>query len=499
MGVVVKEGIKGTVVSYIGAGIGAITTLFIYPYFLSPEEVGLMRLLIDVATMFSFFALLGAQSVMVKFFSYFQQRNLEKTFISICFVVPLLGFVAVSGVVCFFSKPIINAFEGNSQLFATSFYHALPLALAMVVLALFETLSTIYRRIFASRFIRDILIRILTIALIFLYFYHLISITALAAGLALVYGIAAIANGIYYHHTGAFSLSYPSGKILSRKLTWNMSKFGGNTILAGLGSMLIGKIDVIMISSKINLTNTGIYAIAFFIATMIEIPARSINSLVVPQVSAELNSGNMHKVAELYKKVTLNQLLISGTLLLLIWINIDNFFAIMPNGDIYDAGKYVVLFIGLGKFVDLATGINSTIIGYSKYYFLTPFCTILLGGLAIVSNLILIPRLGITGAAIASLASLFIYNSIMVVLVQVLLKVQPFTWKCLQVAATLTAAFGISLLLPRMANPYISFAAQTAVVGFFVIFATLAFRLSDEAVEATKMVMGRVKNVIRRR
>jgi O-antigen/teichoic acid export membrane protein len=497
MGVVVKESLKGTIVSYIGAGIGAAITLFVYPYFLSPEEVGLIRLLIDVATMFSFFALLGIQNIMIKFFSHFKQQHHEKAFISFCFFIPLLGFIAVGGIVCLLSKPIINAFAGNSQLFADNFYYTLPLALTMVALLLFETLSTIYRRIFVSRFMRDILIRILTIALVILYFQHIISITALAVGIAIVYGIAAVANGIYYHHIGIFSPSYSSNKMLSRKLVWSMTKFGGNSILAGLGGMLIGKIDVIMISSEINLTNTGVYAIAFFIATMIEIPARAINSLVVPQVSAELNSGNIPKVAELYKKITQNQLLISGTLLLLIWINIDNFFAIMPNGNLYNAGKYVVLFIGLGKFVDLTTGINSAIIGYSKYYYFTPFCTILLGILAIVSNLILIPKLGITGAAIASLTSLFIYNSIMVVLVQVLLKMQPFTWKCLQIAIMLLAAFGVSLLLPSIDNPYVSFVVQFAVVGIFAIFVTMKFKLSEEAVDTIKMVVRKVIGIIR--
>ncbi len=229
MGVIIKEGLKGTVVSYIGAGIGAITTLFIYPYFLSPEEVGLVRLLIDVATIFSFFALLGSTSVMVKFFSYFKQRHHEKTFILLCFFVPLLGFVAVSGIVLLFSKPIIDAFAGNSQLFSDNFYYTLPLALTIVLLTFFEVLSTIYRRIFFSRFTRDILIRILSITLIFLYFYRVIEITAFVTGFALVYGLAAIANGLYYKSIGAFRMVKPSGKILSRKLAWSMTKFGGNT------------------------------------------------------------------------------------------------------------------------------------------------------------------------------------------------------------------------------------------------------------------------------
>ena len=499
MGVVVKEGLKGTVVSYVGAGIGALITLFVYPYFLTPEEVGLLRLLIDVATMLSFFALLGMQSVMVKFFAQFREKGQERVFISLCFVVPLLGFVAVSGIVCLFSTAIINAFSDNSQLFVDSFYHTLPLAFALVVLMLFETLSTIYRRIFAARFIRDILVRLLTIALIFLYFYEAVHLTGLVAGLALVYGVAAVVNGVYYHHVGIFAPSSPFGKKIPRQLAWNMTKFGGNTLLAGLGGIMIGKIDVIMISSGLNLSYTGIYAIAFFIATVIEIPARSINALVVPQVSAELHVGNLQKVAELYRKVTLNQLLISGALLLLIWVNVDNIFAIMPNGGVYEAGKYVVLFIGLGKFVDLITGVNSAIINYSRYYFLIPFCTLLLGALTIVSNLILIPRLGITGAAIGSFSALFIYNTLMVVLVRVLLKVQPFTWQCLRVVVALAAAFGVALLLPTLANPYLNLALKTTVVGFFTIFVTLKFKLTAEAVEAVRMVMGRVRGVFRRK
>ncbi len=493
MGVVIKEGLKGTIVSYIGAGIGAITTLFIYPYFLTPEEVGLIRLLLDVATIFSFFSLLGITNIMVKFFPYFKQRHHEKTFISFCFFIPLLGFLIVCGIICLFSQQIINVFSSNSQLFSNNFFYTIPLALATVVLLFFETLSTIYRRIFASRFIRDILIRILTIGLIFLYFYGVINTTAFVAGFSLVYLIAALVNCMYYHHIDAFRLTRPTDKILTRSLAWSMSKFGGNTILAGLGGMLISKIDVLMISSKINLTNTGIYTIAFFIATMIEIPARSINSLVVPQVSAELHNGNMHKVSELYKKITQNQLLISGTLLLLIWINIDSLFTIMPNGDIYDAGKYVVLFIGLGKFVDLITGINSNIIGYSKYYYLTPFCTILLGVLAIVSNLILIPRFGITGAAIASLASLFIYNSLMIVLVKVLLHMQPFTWSCLRIALAICGAFVLSLVLPQLYNPYLNILLQSSVVTFFIIFVSVRFKLSQEANEAAKMVTQKIQ------
>ena len=45
-----KESISGTIVTYIGVGIGFLTTFFILAKFLTPEEIGLTRLLPELAT-----------------------------------------------------------------------------------------------------------------------------------------------------------------------------------------------------------------------------------------------------------------------------------------------------------------------------------------------------------------------------------------------------------------------------------------------------------------
>ena len=44
MGIVIRQSIKASIVSYAGAVIGAVSTIFIYPYFLSPELIGLNRI-----------------------------------------------------------------------------------------------------------------------------------------------------------------------------------------------------------------------------------------------------------------------------------------------------------------------------------------------------------------------------------------------------------------------------------------------------------------------
>jgi len=51
-----------------------------------------------------------------------------------------------------------------------------------------------------------------------------------------------------------------------------------------------------------------------------------------------------------------------------IWCNIDSIFELIPNGEIYSPGKWVVFYIGLSKLFDMATGVNQEIVGTSKYY-----------------------------------------------------------------------------------------------------------------------------------
>ena len=79
----------------------------------------------------------------------------------------------------------------------------------------------------------------------------------------------------------------------------------------------------------------------------------------------------------------------------------------MPKGEVYKVGKFVVLFVMLGKLIDMASGANGEIIGLSKYYKFNMYCILFLAVLTVVGNYFLIPALGVTGAALATAISLF--------------------------------------------------------------------------------------------
>ena len=77
MGIIARQSIKGTVVTYLGVVIGFITTFFVLTRFLSSEEIGLVRVLIDAATLFVGLAQLGTSSSLIRFAPWFKDGEAE--------------------------------------------------------------------------------------------------------------------------------------------------------------------------------------------------------------------------------------------------------------------------------------------------------------------------------------------------------------------------------------------------------------------------------------
>ena len=108
MGIVIRQSIKGTIVSYIGAFIGMVSTIFIYPYFLTPELIGLNRILIDSAFLFAFFAQIGIPNAIIKFSPKLKQKGLIREAYRYALLLPLISFVFF-GTLVFLGK---DSFQG---------------------------------------------------------------------------------------------------------------------------------------------------------------------------------------------------------------------------------------------------------------------------------------------------------------------------------------------------------------------------------------------------
>jgi O-antigen/teichoic acid export membrane protein len=272
----------------------------------------------------------------------------------------------------------------------------------------------------------------------------------------------------------------PNFSFLTKPLIKEMGLFMLYMIIAGSGSSIANKIDIGMITSKISLSGTGIYTIAFFIAAFIEVPTRSIFQITTPFAIDAIKNNEHAKLDSLYKRVALNQFVIAGFLFLLIWINVDNLYKIMPHGDLYSNGKYVIFFIGLSKVFDAATGINASILNYSKYYYYTLYFIFVLAALAFFNNLVFIKMYGITGAAIATAISIFLYNIILVIFVKLKLKTQPVTFKTLIALIVFFVIFYINTIIPHFQNVIIDASIRSVIITGLFSFLVLKLKISSD-------------------
>ena len=75
MGVIAKQSIRGTIVTYLGIAVGVVTTFFVLTRFLTTEEIGLARVLIDAAMLFIGLAQLGTNASIIRFYPYFKEKD----------------------------------------------------------------------------------------------------------------------------------------------------------------------------------------------------------------------------------------------------------------------------------------------------------------------------------------------------------------------------------------------------------------------------------------
>lgn len=109
MGVIIRQSIKGTIANYIGIAVGFVTTFFILTKYLTTEEVGLTRVLVDAAILFSTLAQLETGLSILRYFPYFKDDDKNHGIFFWTLIIPFIGFL-VFLVVFFLCKKTNNQY-----------------------------------------------------------------------------------------------------------------------------------------------------------------------------------------------------------------------------------------------------------------------------------------------------------------------------------------------------------------------------------------------------
>lgn len=496
MGIVINQSIRGTITNYIGTLIGFVTIMF-QTKLLGAEIIGLSKILLEAGNLFSSFAQLGTTASTVRFFPYFKnEKNRNNGFFFYLMIVPFIGLLIFIPLLLLLKETVCEYFK-SSPLFVEYYNWIIPLMCFLTYWGVFESYSSVLLRITIPKIIREIVFRLLIIIVYTLYAFDLIDLTGFVACYILVYGISASATFYYLSRIAPVSMKHDFSYV-DKPLRKNFLSYTSILLIGSLGASVMGKIDIFMIGSDSGLASTGIYTIAAYMAAVVEIPSRSISAVTLPLASQAMMNGDTDKVNELYKKVSLHQFLIGSIIFILIWINIDNIYDIIPNGDDFRAGKWVVLFIGIGKLIEVTFNFGSNLISYSRYFHWALYFVLFMAVLTVFTNNWLIPIFGISGAAIATGISYLINFGLQQILIFTKLKGNPFSIGTVKQLFVILILFGLDFILPEVKNPWIDGIYRSSIIASTGILLIYFLKISKEINTITDHVLatciGKKKN-----
>ena len=427
MGIIVRQSIKGTVVTYLGAALGFFTTFFVLTKYLTAEEIGLTKVMMDAAILLAGLGQLGTNASIMRFFSHFNdEEHGDHGFFFWTVIIPFFGILIYSIIFLLFKVPISNFFAQNSQLFVDYFYFVIPLAFFMLYTTVFETNSNVLQRIAVPKLIREVGIRIMLLATYLLYGFKIISLDGMMISFCAIYAIATLLNIIYLLTLRKISFK-PDLKFITKEIRREYLKYTSFLILAALGGLITPIINSLFVTAKMGLESTGIFTIATYVTSVIGMAYISLYNISQPLISQAIRHDEMEEAEKLSKKVSYHQLIVSTLVFLLIWINIDLFFDILPNGDVFRKGKYVIFILGISKVTYSTLSISGSVLSYSNHYYYSLLLSFLLTGTAILLNLILIPMYGMEGASLATLASYVLFFTFQLALIKWKINVNVMT------------------------------------------------------------------------
>ncbi len=499
MGIIQKQGIKSSIFIMIGFVIGAVNLLVLFPLFFSKNDQGLIRAMIDIGATLSVFCTLGTLPVVYKFFPFYNHylgpKKNELPFLTL--IINLIGFGLLIWI-GWENKEFIIRKLGKSPSLANYFNYVYPYTFFLLIFYWLEAFAWGLQKGVLTNFLRETAIRILTTLLILAFGLKWLNLDQFILLFSGIYVIPTLL--LIYNLSQSQEWSFRSFKISSvtKRLKGKMLNFALFVFAGQFFNLLARTNDTFMIVGLRGLSDAGIFAIATYVAAIMEIPQRSLTSISIPVLAKSWKDKDFANIKHVYHKSVSNLLAVGLLLFGLIWLNIENLVSFLnwisnKESGGYDALVPLIFIMGLAKLVDLATGVNGQIIGTSNFWRFDFFTNLFYIVLSIPLNYYLINHYQLIGLAYSNLAALVLYNSVRFLFLYKKFKLQPYTLKHGLFLILSIAFMFLIYKIPSPTNFLLNIAFKSTVygVGFYGLLVWI-----NPAPELKELVQGFLKNKV---
>ena len=458
MGIVFKQTSWNIVTITVAILIGGVNTLYFYPEFLREQYYGLVVFLLATSNLLQPLMSFGAQHTIIKFFSSFKNVKEKDEFLSSIIFLPLFFILPVCFLVVQFHDLIAEFLSVKNPIIKSYVWVIFLVSFATSYFEVFYAWSRVQFKSIFGNILKEVYPRIAVFILLFLVSIDILTKENFVWWLTGLYYIRLIIMIIYslFLYTPKFSVKIPNNfkEILSYSIY---------ILLAGSAASFLIDIDKYMIPQKQAISQTAYYAVAVFIATVVEIPGRAMFQIINPLVAKALNEENFIELKNLYTLSSENLLIVCGLFFLLINLNIDSFYMLLNNQE-YSNASLVVLIISSAKLIQMSFGCGPAILATSKFYKITLPFSIAMAVSVYFLNDYLIDLYGINGAAISTFIVLLIFTVLKIIYIRYKVKLQPFNFNSIKIFTSILLIYFFNSYINLELSPLIEIIIRSIII-----------------------------------
>lgn len=176
MGIVFKQSLNNTLITYLGFAIGAINHLFLFTRFLTPEYFGLVTVILSAATVLMPILAFGVPNTLIKYYSTFKDSDEVNAFLTLMLFLPFLMILPIWGASYVAHDAIGNFLSNENPIVKEYVWYIFIIALSMAYFEIFYAWARVHLKSVFGNFMKEIYTRAGTMVLLVLVYFDVISV-----------------------------------------------------------------------------------------------------------------------------------------------------------------------------------------------------------------------------------------------------------------------------------------------------------------------------------
>lgn len=403
---------------------------FIMARYYGAEIMGQYTLINTYIQMILIFTIFGLDNGMVKYVARYNSKNDEKTVYKVIKIALTYTIILslIGTIITFVFRKYIGLIF-NDNILANSLVIGSFLIIPRTINRLFGGIYRGFKQIKYYILAKQVYTKLIRIVLLIIFIFFNIDtlnnviitllISSLFISIFLFYQFKNFDINLKKIIFDIFNFNNNNKKIRNQLLSYSSTM-----ILISFMSVILSRTDRVMIGIFSSSSSVGIYNIAATVGGLATFLLSSSNMAFAPIISELYTQDKVSILNDLYSTIT--KWIVMFTLPIIVTIIIFPETILSVFGAEYIDAKYVLILIALGHMINAFVGANGLILNMSGHERFELYNNIMMSVINIILNLILIPRFGILGAAIATCLSITTINILKVIEVKKYLNIFPY-------------------------------------------------------------------------